>query len=348
MADDGGAGAARPVDPAGAHRRHAVHELGLADTAVGGLAARPVHRPAFHEHRADDVVAAGHVGQQLLEQIERDHPQHGFEAVLRRPQVAGGGRPAVPQMVVRVDDRQLGLENGLAHRLSSSSRQRHALSAVRRPQPRLMPGSRAPRNRRVERVGEKRAGETPAVQSWPAASCEGGPSRTASCLQFAVVGPYFTMANLPKPVPETHAGWRSRGYLPHYDASETVQHVVFRLADSLPAEVMQALEKAPKRIRLETAEATLDAGVGSRLLADPRAAAIVQAALLHFVVPRFSPTSSGAYPMPNTVCMCSQGDDGLTTWRQTLHPTGSPSPLTRSTGVCGGAAPSGLASTSTA
>jgi putative transposase len=106
-------------------------------------------------------------------------------------------------------------------------------------------------------------------------------------LQFAVVGPYFTMANLPKPVPETHAGWRSRGYLPHYDASETVQHVVFRLADSLPAEVMQALEKAPKRIRLETAEATLDAGVGSRLLADPRAAAIVQAALLHFDAERY-------------------------------------------------------------
>jgi putative transposase len=95
------------------------------------------------------------------------------------------------------------------------------------------------------------------------------------------------MSNVPKPMPLNHAGWRSRGYLPHYDASETVQHVVFRLADSLPAEVMQALEKAPKRIRLETAEATLDAGVGGRLLAIPRAADVVQAALLHFDAERY-------------------------------------------------------------
>ncbi|HLZ84721.1 MAG TPA: transposase [Caulobacteraceae bacterium] len=86
---------------------------------------------------------------------------------------------------------------------------------------------------------------------------------------------------------DPHAGWRSRGYLPHYDASETVQHVVFRLADSLPAEVMRRLEKAPKRVRLETAEATLDSGIGSRLLAEPHAADIVQAALLHFDAERY-------------------------------------------------------------
>ncbi len=29
-----------------------------------------------------------------------------------------------------------------------------------------------------------------------------------------------------------HAGWRSRGYIPHFDASGLVQHVVFGLADS--------------------------------------------------------------------------------------------------------------------
>ena len=95
------------------------------------------------------------------------------------------------------------------------------------------------------------------------------------------------MADDAKRKPDTHAGWRSRGYLPHYDAAETVQHVVFRLADSLPAELMRRLETAPKRIRFETAEATLDAGVGSRLLAQPRAADIVQAALLHFDAERY-------------------------------------------------------------
>jgi putative transposase len=88
-------------------------------------------------------------------------------------------------------------------------------------------------------------------------------------------------------MPDPKDGWRSRGYVPHYDASETVQHLVFRLADSLPAEVMRRVESASKRVRLETAEATLDAGLGGRLLADARAAHIVQTAMLHFDAERY-------------------------------------------------------------
>jgi putative transposase len=37
-------------------------------------------------------------------------------------------------------------------------------------------------------------------------------------------------------------GWHSRGYLPHFDSPETVQFITFRLADSLPATIVEALK----------------------------------------------------------------------------------------------------------
>ena len=81
--------------PRRAHRRHAVGELGLADAAQLGRAVLAVHRMAVDEHGADDVVAGLGVGQQVVEHVV----------------VAG----ALPEMMVRIDDRQLGLERRLAH-----------------------------------------------------------------------------------------------------------------------------------------------------------------------------------------------------------------------------------------
>lgn len=83
------------------------------------------------------------------------------------------------------------------------------------------------------------------------------------------------------------SGWRSRGYLPHHDVVGCVQHIVFRLADALPGEVLATLEAAPIQDRLDAAEAALDAGVGSRALADPRVAEIVESALIHFDAERY-------------------------------------------------------------
>lgn len=77
-----------------------------------------------------------------------------------------------------------------------------------------------------------------------------------------------------------HKGWYSRGYLPHLDAPETVQAITFRLADSLPAEVLDRLKDDPDRRR--KVEALLDAGGGSGLLREPAVAMIVDDALLHF------------------------------------------------------------------
>src|SRR5205823_4326045 len=82
----------RAVASARAHRGDAVHELGLADRALLSRAARTVHRHALDEHGGDHVMAAARVGQQLVEEV----------TALRM----------VPEVMVRIDDRQVGLENG--------------------------------------------------------------------------------------------------------------------------------------------------------------------------------------------------------------------------------------------
>ena len=84
-----------------------------------------------------------------------------------------------------------------------------------------------------------------------------------------------------------HTGWRSRGYLPHYDAACEIQHVIFRLADSLPAAVLERVENAPAPDRAETADEVLDVGLGCRTLADPAVAGIVHDAILHFDTIRY-------------------------------------------------------------
>jgi REP element-mobilizing transposase RayT len=75
-----------------------------------------------------------------------------------------------------------------------------------------------------------------------------------------------------------HPGWRSRGYLPHYDGAGMTQHVVFGLADAFPDESKAPTDRAE---RFRWREAALDCGLGERLLQD-EAATEVQSALLHF------------------------------------------------------------------
>jgi putative transposase len=79
-----------------------------------------------------------------------------------------------------------------------------------------------------------------------------------------------------------HAGWRSRGYLPHFDSPEVVQHVVFRLADALPPAIAAEARSLPPAKRNTRIFEALRHGYGARLLSDPAMAEIVQRALLHF------------------------------------------------------------------
>src|SRR5205814_9466388 len=94
IADDAGAAAGRPVFARRAHRRDAVDELGLAERLLLVRPVGAVHLAAFLETGRDDVVPAADIFEQILEQVSVTGP--------------------VPQMMVRIDDRQIRLEDLLA------------------------------------------------------------------------------------------------------------------------------------------------------------------------------------------------------------------------------------------
>jgi REP element-mobilizing transposase RayT len=71
-------------------------------------------------------------------------------------------------------------------------------------------------------------------------------------------------------------GWHRRGYLPHLDSHEIVQHVVFRLHDALPADEPRG------------GDDVLDQGLGSAVLRDERCARAVADALRHYDSERYA------------------------------------------------------------
>lgn len=85
-------------------------------------------------------------------------------------------------------------------------------------------------------------------------------------------------------------GWKSRGYLPHFDAPGAIQHITYRLADSLPKEALARIEQelltvpvAKRDIEYRRRiEAYLDAGHGSCVLGRPEAARLVIETWLRF------------------------------------------------------------------
>jgi REP element-mobilizing transposase RayT len=78
----------------------------------------------------------------------------------------------------------------------------------------------------------------------------------------------------------SHKGWHSRGYLPHFDSAETVQFVTFRLGDSLPKAVAEALAALPDN--LAETDHKLDNGLGACWLREPTIAQLVEDAIMHF------------------------------------------------------------------
>ena len=97
---------------------------------------------------------------------------------------------------------------------------------------------------------------------------------------------------------------RSRGYLPHLESQQSIYFVTFRLADSLPQDLIlqlhnerkllerasvastttpgDAARKRELRALLQKAERCLDGGLGRCHMRDPRIARIVANALCHF------------------------------------------------------------------
>ena len=81
----------------------------------------------------------------------------------------------------------------------------------------------------------------------------------------------------------THKFWHSRGYLPHCDTPGLLQAITFRLADSLPAKVLDRLQETGNEVeKLKQIESLLDAGYGACWLKQPAVADIVEDALLHW------------------------------------------------------------------
>jgi putative DNA methylase len=126
------------------------------------------------------------------------------------------------------------------------------------------------------KTGLRTAGVSPACR--PEA---GGPSGAGE-IRAAGVAPASNTRSI-----ETQVRWYSRGYLPHLDSPDLVQHVVFRLADSLPAGLQKELAQVRISERVVAIDAALDQGHGRRDLAFPAVAELVQAALLTFDPDRY-------------------------------------------------------------
>jgi putative transposase len=90
------------------------------------------------------------------------------------------------------------------------------------------------------------------------------------------------------------SGWRSRGYIPHFDEPGCVQVITIRLHDAVPESLIELwktelnwIEKIsasdPRQIALwKKIDKYEDTGYGACWLRDDRIAAMVQSALLYF------------------------------------------------------------------
>jgi REP element-mobilizing transposase RayT len=117
-------------------------------------------------------------------------------------------------------------------------------------------------------------------------------------------------------------GWTYRGYLPHFDDQETPQFITFRLADSVPAQIIEQWKRelgllastgetnernqgqTNSKLRMKI-EKYLDSGFGDCLLKSEENASVVANALQHFDGVRYQLLSWVV--MPNHVhALCRQ------------------------------------------
>ena len=87
----------RPIEAAGAHRGDASDELGFAHRSQLFRSVGAVHAVAFLEHRGDDVMTGADVGEKVVEQVTMVRP--------------------IPQVVMGIDNGEVGIEDGLGRLL---------------------------------------------------------------------------------------------------------------------------------------------------------------------------------------------------------------------------------------
>ena len=85
-------------------------------------------------------------------------------------------------------------------------------------------------------------------------------------------------------------GWHTRGYLPHYDASGVYQMITYRLADSLPKDVVQKLanEHTDDVEKRKKYELLLDNHLGACILKNNNIAQIVVDAWSHWHTKKYN------------------------------------------------------------
>lgn len=112
--------------------------------------------------------------------------------------------------------------------------------------------------------------------------------------------------------------WWDRGYHPHFESQDHVQHICVHLADSLPKAIVDRmaaeLRKVPPTQRTPEKEsrvnAYLDAGHGDCVLREREVALLVQDSLLHFANTRYA--LHAWCIMPNHVHILMQPLNGIT------------------------------------
>ena len=112
--------------------------------------------------------------------------------------------------------------------------------------------------------------------------------------------------------------WWDRGFLPHFESQDHIQHVCFHLVDSLPASAVQQMAEELKSVspilrdaeREKRFQAYLDAGHGGCWLRDPQVAEMVQGAFLFFQGVRYNLHEWCV--MPNHVHVLFQPTNGWT------------------------------------
>jgi len=116
-----------------------------------------VERATFDEDRGADVVAASQIGQEFGKQIlqaAKDHLEEGMDRARRGARRQGRQHP-LPEVMVRIDDRQIRLQDGFTTHgcsLLADSYEHHISLVAQRPLPVDAPGASVRPSRRCRAV----------------------------------------------------------------------------------------------------------------------------------------------------------------------------------------------------
>ena len=111
MSDNCSAGSHRAIITASGHGGDTIDELRLSDRSHRRWSLASIHGAALHIDRGLHIVTASHIGQQFVEQIARDFSDDLFKPVGRRWQRCHSRRRSIPQVMMRIYDRQVWLED---------------------------------------------------------------------------------------------------------------------------------------------------------------------------------------------------------------------------------------------